>query len=186
MDRASFLKHLAWLSAAPVALGACGRSQSRPSSSAVASDTLTVHDRLSEIPPLDKSRDKWRSLVSEDAFHVLFEEGTEPRHSSPLLNEDRTGTYVCAACRLPLFPSTTKYESGTGWPSFWAPLEGRVNTKKDMKLGYPRTEYHCRRCGGHQGHVFDDGPDPTGLRYCNNGIALRFVPVDESLPSLRV
>lgn len=185
MDRASFLKHLAWASVAPVALSACGRSHSSPSSTGVATDSLAVHEGLRDIPPLDKSEDEWRSLLSGDAFHILFEEGTEPRHSSPLLDEKRKGTYLCVACRLPLFASTTKYESGTGWPSFWAPLEDRVDTKKDLKLGYPRTEYHCRRCGGHQGHVFKDGPDPTGLRYCNNGLALQFVPADQPLPSLR-
>jgi peptide-methionine (R)-S-oxide reductase len=92
---------------------------------------------------------------------------------------------VCAACFLPLFPSTTKYDSGTGWPSFWRPLEGRLGTKPDYQLAIPRTEYHCIRCGGHQGHRFHDGPPPTGLRYCNNGLALRFVPEGEALPALR-
>jgi peptide-methionine (R)-S-oxide reductase len=185
MDRASFLKHLAWASAAPLVLSACGRSRSRPAPDSVAADTIDVHEPLTDIPPIDKSPDEWRALLSEDAYQILFEAGTEPRHSSPLLDETRTGTYICAACRLPLFSSKTKYESGTGWPSFWAPLEGRVDTKKDMKLGYPRTEYHCVRCEGHQGHVFEDGPEPTGLRYCNNGLALTFVPAEEALPALR-
>lgn len=183
MDRASFLKHLAWASVAPVALSACGSSESKPST-AVA-DTVGVHELRTDVPPLEKSTEEWKSILSDEAFHILFQNGTEPRHSSPLLDESRKGTYVCAACRLPLFSSETKFESGTGWPSFWAPLEGRVDTKKDMKLGYARTEYHCVRCDGHQGHVFDDGPDPTGLRYCNNGLALAFVPAGESLPSLR-
>jgi len=185
MDRRTFLRHCAWTSVAPIALSACSPSHSTPSASPVAPDTLWVHTRPTETPPLNKSKDEWRSILSEDAFHILFEEGTEPRESSPLLNETRNGTYICAACRLPLFPATTKYESGTGWPSFWAPLEEQLDTKKDMKLGYPRTEYHCRRCGGHQGHIFEDGPEPTGLRYCNNGLALRFVPAEEPLPSLR-
>jgi peptide-methionine (R)-S-oxide reductase len=185
MDRASFLKHLVWASVAPMALSACGRSRSTPTPDAVASDTLDVHELRGDIPPIDKSTDEWRSILAEDVFHILFEAGTEPRYSSPLLKETRTGTYVCAACRLPLFSSKTKYDSGTGWPSFWAPLEGRVDTKKDTKLGYPRTEYHCVRCGGHQGHVFEDGPEPTGLRYCNNGLALTFVPAEEPLPPLR-
>jgi peptide-methionine (R)-S-oxide reductase len=185
MDRKSFLKTLGWASVAPLALTACGRSQSRPSPDAPVADTLDVHPRLSDIPPLDVSKEQWQSLLSDEAYHILFEAGTEPRYSSPLLDEDRTGTFICAACRLPLFPSKTKYESGTGWPSFWAPLEDRIDTKKDMKLGYPRTEYHCRRCEGHQGHVFNDGPEPTGLRYCNNGLALRFVPESEDLPALR-
>jgi peptide-methionine (R)-S-oxide reductase len=185
MDRAAFLKHLAWASVAPMALSACGRSQSMPARSPAASDTLDVHPRRTDIPPLDKSKEEWRSILAEDVFYILFEAGTEPRYSSPLLKETRTGSYICAACRLPLFSSKTKYESGTGWPSFWAPLEGRVETKKDMKLGYPRTEYHCARCGGHQGHVFEDGPEPTGLRYCNNGLALTFVPAEDRLPPLR-
>jgi peptide-methionine (R)-S-oxide reductase len=168
-----------------MALTACGRSRSQPASAAVASDTLDVHTLRTEIPPIDKSTDEWRSILDEDVFRILFEAGTEPRYSSPLLKEERTGTYICAACRLPLFSSKTKYDSGTGWPSFWAPLEGRTETMKDMKLGYPRTEYHCKRCGGHQGHIFEDGPDPTGLRYCNNGLALDFVPAEDPLPPLR-
>jgi peptide-methionine (R)-S-oxide reductase len=183
MDRASFLKHLAWASVAPIALSACGRSESSPPSTVA--DTVDVHELRTDVPPLEKTTEEWKSILSDEEFHILFQEGTEPRRSSPLLDEKRKGTYVCAACRLPLFSSETKFESGTGWPSFWAPLEGRVETKKDMKLGYARTEYHCVRCGGHQGHVFDDGPDPTGLRYCNNGLALSFVPADESLPPLR-
>lgn len=186
MDRKTFLRNLAWASVAPLALTACGRGESAPNQSGVASpDTLWVHEPLEGVSTLEKSKDEWRPLVSQEAFQILFEEGTEPRYSSPLLKEERSGTYICAACRLPLFPSKTKFESGTGWPSFWAPLEGQVDTKKDMNLGYPRTEYHCMRCGGHQGHVFDDGPEPTGLRYCNNGLALKFVPADEPLPELR-
>lgn len=168
-----------------MALSACGRSQSRPAPDSVATDTLDVHPLRSEIPPLDKSTAEWKEILSSEVYRILFEAETEPRGSSPLLDEKRTGTYICAGCRLPLFSSKTKYDSGTGWPSFWAPLEERVDTMKDMKLGYPRTEYHCVRCEGHQGHIFEDGPDPTGLRYCNNGRGLTFVPEDESLPSLR-
>jgi len=186
MDRASFLKHLAWASAAPLVLSACGRSHSRPAPSAVAADTTVAHDLRADIPPIDKRREEWRSMLSAEEYRILFEEGTEPRGSSPLLGETRRGTYICAACRLPLFSAETKYDSGTGWPSFWAPIgESRVDTKKDMKLGYARTEYHCARCDGHQGHIFGDGPEPTGLRYCNNGLALAFVPANESLPALR-
>ena len=185
MNRKTFLKHLGWAAVAPLALTACTPGRSTPSSAPAVSDTLEVHSLPEDRPPLDRSREEWRSFLSEDAFHILFEEGTEPRGSSPLLDEKRAGTYVCAACRLPLFSSKTKYESGTGWPSFWAPLEEQLGTKKDTKLATPRTEYHCVRCGGHQGHVFEDGPEPTGLRYCNNGLALSFVPAGEPLPELR-
>ncbi len=138
-----------------------------------------------EITPLVKSPEEWKGLLTEEQFRILFREGTERPFSSPLNDEKRAGTFLCAACYLPLFSSETKYDSGTGWPSFYAPLEGRLGTKTDWKIGYPRTEYHCARCGGHQGHVFKDGPPPTGLRYCNNGVALRFVVEGEPLPELR-
>ena len=135
--------------------------------------------------PLSKSKQEWKGLLPADAYRVLFEEGTEPAGSSALNAEKRAGTFVCAACNLPLFDSAHKYESGTGWPSFWQPLAGAVGTSTDYKLVFPRTEYHCSRCGGHQGHVFDDGPKPTGKRYCNNGVALKFVEKTETLPALR-
>jgi peptide-methionine (R)-S-oxide reductase len=137
------------------------------------------------IGKLVKSDAEWREILPRQAYRVLFEEDTERAFSSPLNDEKRTGTYVCAACFLPLFSSRAKYDSGTGWPSFYEPIQGRVATKLDFKLILPRTEYHCIRCGGHQGHVFRDGPPPTGQRWCNNGVALRFVPEGEPLPDLR-
>lgn len=139
-----------------------------------------------DFPPLEKSDEAWRKLLPADRYGVLFEENTEPSGSSPLNHEKRDGTFVCAACYLPLFASANKFDSGTGWPSFWKPLDAsHVGTKSDFKLIWPRTEYHCARCGGHQGHVFDDGPQPTGQRWCNNGLALKFVPKGEALPALR-
>lgn len=138
------------------------------------------------IGRLHKTAQQWQLLLDRQRYAVLFEEATEPSGSSPLNAEKRAGTFVCAACHLPLFASSAKYESGTGWPSFFQPLkEICLGTKTDYRMIIPRTEYHCARCGGHQGHVFRDGPMPTGLRYCNNGLALRFVPADQPLPDLR-
>lgn len=128
------------------------------------------------IEKIRKTDAEWRRLLTPEQYHVLRDEGTEPKFSSPLNQEQRKGEYVCAACALPLFTSDMKYDSKTGWPSFFRTIDGRVETKTDFWLILPRTEYHCARCEGHQGHVFDDGPPPTGQRWCNNGVALRFIP----------
>jgi len=156
----------------------------RGASGVAATWTLNVFAKT-DAPQLTKSKAEWKTLVPASSYGVLFEEGTEPPGSSPLNHEKRAGTFVCIACNLPLFDSATKYDSGTGWPSFYDAMPGAVETKTDFKLIVPRTEYHCVRCGGHQGHVFDDGPKPTGLRYCNNGVALRFIPKGDNLPPLR-
>ena len=126
--------------------------------------------------PITRTDAEWRSRLSPLAYDVLRHEGTERPWSSPLDAEKRPGVFVCAGCSLPLFSSAMKFDSGTGWPSFFTTIPGAFATKVDTKLIVPRTEYHCVKCGGHQGHVFDDGPRPTGLRYCNDGVALRFIP----------
>jgi peptide-methionine (R)-S-oxide reductase len=158
------MKRRAWLLGA-TALGAtfgmgCARAADRPA-------------KKFEI---EKTAAEWRKMLTPQQYAVLREHDTERPGSSPLNGEKRAGTYTCAGCDLPLFSSTTKYDSGTGWPSFYRPLPNAIGTQVDRSLFMERTEVHCRRCGGHLGHVFDDGPQPTGLRYCMNGLSLKFVP----------
>jgi peptide-methionine (R)-S-oxide reductase len=136
---------------------------------------MADHDKIEKI---ELSNAEWEERLTPEQYKVLRRNGTEPPYSSSLNEEYASGVYVCAGCELPLFNSDTKFNSHTGWPSFYAPIEGHIEEKKDYKLIIPRTEYHCARCGGHQGHVFKDGPEPTGLRYCNNGVALKFIPAN--------
>jgi peptide-methionine (R)-S-oxide reductase len=153
-----------YASAAAVAFLAVNRF-GRPGSVRAATTYEVVHTEA-----------EWRKLLTPEQFEILREAGTERPFTSPLLNEHRLGTFACAGCDLALYSSKTKFESGTGWPSFWAPLEGAVDEAEDRTFGMMRTAVSCHRCGGHLGHVFPDGPKPTGLRYCMNGVALKFVP----------
>lgn len=175
MNRRTLIQGTAATVAWPL-LPACSKSPSAMGGASPSSAAVKMLERPDSF---------WRDQVSPAAYAVLFDEETEAPFSSPLNKEDRTGTFVCAACKLALFDSATKFESGTGWPSFTKPISGHMATKKDFKLVWPRTEYHCARCAGHQGHVFDDGPAPIGERWCNNGLALAFVPKGEPLPPLK-
>jgi peptide-methionine (R)-S-oxide reductase len=136
-------------------------------------DAISAEGKTFEITKPDA---EWKKILTAEQYYVLRKHGTERPFTSPLDKEYGAGTYMCAGCDLPLFSSATKFDSKTGWPSFWKPLDNAVGTTSDRSWGMVRTEVHCRRCGGHLGHVFDDGPKPTGLRYCMNGVALKFVP----------
>lgn len=185
MKRRQFMLLIA---AAPLALNVTGRFRSAWSADApgdksldrIRKDWKSLLARDAKVSlstePLRRSKEEWKKILSAAEFYVLREEGTERPFSSPLNDEKRPGMYVCAGCTLPLFTSQMKFDSGTGWPSFFTHIPGHLGTKQDFKLILPRTEYHCIRCGGHHGHVFEDGPPPTGQRWCNNGVAIRFIP----------
>ena len=185
MKRRGFIR---FLIVAPFAVMAWGRSPSAwpaeapggKSLDAVRKNWKSLLARDAKVSlsaePLKKSKEEWKKALSAEQFYVLREEGTERPFSSPLNDEKRPGVYACAGCALPLFTSQMKFDSGTGWPSFFTQIPGHLATKQDYLLIVARTEYHCVRCGGHHGHVFDDGPPPTGQRWCNNGVALRFIP----------
>ena len=176
MNKRSFLKVLAGAAVVPTTatLGykTLLATQATPSTPDV-SVTLTKDQQVEKI---ELSRAEWKNRLTPAQYRVLRKAGTEMPYSSHLNDEKRNGVFACAGCDLPLFDSDTKYDSGTGWPSFFQPVQNHIATSIDFKLILPRTEYHCARCGGHQGHVFKDGPRPTGLRYCNNGVALKFIP----------
>lgn len=160
------------LGAAALSLAACTGTKTH----ADEVQTASAKDiNMSDADWANLTAAEWKGRLTDMEFYVLREEGTERAGTSALDNEKREGTFACAGCALPLFKSETKFNSGTGWPSFFQPIDGAVETKVDRKLFMARTEYHCARCGGHQGHVFKDGPRPTGLRYCNNGVALDFI-----------
>jgi peptide-methionine (R)-S-oxide reductase len=159
-------RSLALAGISAVALAAVSRIASSGQADSAASKTFEIA----------KSDEEWRKALTPAQYHVLRKHGTERAFTSPLDKEYGAGTYACAGCELPLFASTTKFDSGTGWPSFYAPLDNAIGTSVDRSFWMTRTEVHCRRCGGHLGHVFDDGPKPTGLRYCMNGVAMKFLP----------
>ncbi|WP_447788451.1 MULTISPECIES: peptide-methionine (R)-S-oxide reductase MsrB [Pseudomonas] len=167
-SRRQFLVASGGLGAAALVIGVLPKFSTRVA--------LVDEARAAEVFEVTRSDSEWRAMLSAEQYEILREEGTERAYSSPLNNEHRKGIFACAGCDLPLFSSDTKFDSRTGWPSFWAPLDNAVATRQDRTFGMLREEVHCRRCGGHLGHVFEDGPKPTGLRYCMNGLALTFMP----------
>jgi len=177
MDRRTFI-----LAAAALPLCAHAQPKNMKDIQALQSNWKSFLPAGAAVPspsePLKLSRDEWKKRLQGEAYKVLRDEGTERAGSSPLNHEKRPGIFACAGCGLPVFTSEMKYESGTGWPSFFTTIPGVFDTKKDSSFFQVRTEYHCKRCGGHHGHVFDDGPEPTGERWCNNGVALKFLPKD--------
>lgn len=182
MKRRNFLNRLAGLGVAPWVFAPIEGEAATATGGSIAEIQARWQQFVSpgaavakDNSPLTKTKEAWHAELPQDSYAVLFEEDTEPPGSSLLNNEKRAGVFVCRACSLPLFTSEMKYESGTGWPSFFTSIPHHLSTRQDFKLILPRTEYHCSKCGGHQGHVFDDGPAPSGERWCNNGVALRFV-----------
>ena len=163
MTRREFVGHIVGI---PGVMMAAGLSGSRAEAEMGTTETFEI----------TRTEAEWRAMLTAEQFRVLRKHGTERAGTSPLDKQYARGTYACAGCDLPLFKSDTKFDSGTGWPSFWAPIDGAIRTTSDRTFFMTRTETHCRRCGGHLGHVFDDGPKPTGLRYCMNGAALKFLP----------
>ena len=183
MKRREILAGIVGLSALPLVRSKFQLARAAINSNSIESIQARWRDFLAgsavvanDASPLNRDAAAWRDELPEDAFGILFKENTERPFSSQLNNEKRQGIFVCRACDLPLFSSEMKYDSGTGWPSFFTNIPDHLATKTDFKLIWPRTEYHCVKCGGHQGHIFKDGPDPTGDRWCNNGLALRFIP----------
>ena len=178
MDRRTLLKALAALSLGKTAYAA-SPAKNMKDIEALQKNWQSFLAAGATVPsaaePLKLTKDEWKKRLPRDSYKVLREEGTEMAGTSPLNDEKRAGIFACAGCGLPLFSSDMKFDSGTGWPSFFTTIPGVFETKKDRLLIYVRNEYHCVRCGGHHGHVFDDGPAPTGLRYCNNGVALKFL-----------
>jgi peptide-methionine (R)-S-oxide reductase len=165
-------RHFLFLGAGLAALAACAPSGQAKTASYLAPDAGQAY---SASPFRKLTQSDWKKRLAPESFNVLRQQGTETPGTSPLTDEKRPGVFVCAGCALPLFKSDWIFHSGTGWPSFWTAIKGAVETKTDTSFGMTRVEYHCAQCLGHQGHIFEDGPAPTGLRYCNNGVALSFL-----------